>query len=96
LVSEGAGELVELAEAIARSAGGDAAEAEWCRQMLARPREELDPRPLLTGDDLKRAGLRMGPAFRRILDRVRAAQLDGQVRTQQEAIELAKRVADEP
>ena len=67
-------------------------EAAYCRQRLAQPREQLDPPPLLTGDDLRRLGLRPGPKFKKILQAVRDAQLDGEIGTQEEAIRLAMEI----
>ncbi len=64
-------------------------EAAYCRQRLAQPRETLDPPPLVTGDDLRGHGLQPGPKFKKILQAVRDAQLDGEIRTQEEAIKLA-------
>jgi tRNA nucleotidyltransferase/poly(A) polymerase len=52
----------------------------------------LAPPPLLDGNDLQRLGLHPGPAFRRILDAVYDAQLEGRVQTLEEARELALRV----
>ena len=52
-------------------------------------RETLDPPPLVTGDDLRGHGLQPGPKFKKILQAVRDAQLDGEIRTQEEAIKLA-------
>ncbi len=57
-----------------------------------QPREQLDPPPLLTGDDLRRWGWEPGPRFADVLKRVRAAQLDGLVHTPQEARQLAESV----
>ena len=64
-------------------------EAAYCRELLAQPREKLDPPPLLTGDDLRRHGLQPGPKFKTILQAVRDAQLDGEIQTQEEALRLA-------
>jgi len=47
---------------------------------------ELDPPPLLTGDDLKALGLPPGPLFKRVLDAVRERQLDGGLATRQSAL----------
>ncbi|XZE18440.1 CCA tRNA nucleotidyltransferase [Pirellulaceae bacterium SH449] len=49
---------------------------ERCLAALKLPREELDPPPLLTGNDLQKLGLSPGPAFARILKLLRAKQLD--------------------
>lgn len=40
--------------------------------------------PELTGDDLKRMGIRPGPVYRRILTRLRDARLDGEIATREE------------
>ena len=42
-----------------------------CRQMLARPASELNPPPLITGQDLVQMGIPRGPVYRELLDRVR-------------------------
>jgi poly(A) polymerase len=57
---------------------------------LAASPPGLAPGPLLTGDDLVAAGMKPGPGFRAILDRVYDAQLEGRVRTTAEALELAR------
>jgi tRNA nucleotidyltransferase/poly(A) polymerase len=88
LAHEGAADLVALLEATLRAGGEPLDEVNWCRQMLARPREELDPPPLLTGDDLRLHGVRMGPIYRVLLEKLRDAQLDGQVRSRAEALAL--------
>lgn len=48
-------------------------------------------RPMLTGEDLKQLGLKPGPIFRKALDALRDARLDGLVRTRQEEEEFVKR-----
>ena len=53
----------------------------------------LSPQPLLDGHDLQRLGLQPGPAFRRILEAVYDAQLEGAVRTPDEARVWALREA---
>jgi len=52
--------------------------------------EVLRPPRLLSGDDLKEAGYRPGPAFSRMLEAVEDAQLDGKVHTKEEALELVQ------
>jgi poly(A) polymerase len=97
LVAAGAEDLLKLNEAAA-SAGCavmSTAEIAWCRAKLAEPREVLDPPPLLTGDDLVGRGLPPGPVYGVLLQRVREAQLDGEIRTKAEAIELVERLLDE-
>jgi poly(A) polymerase len=58
----------------------------FVRHLLAEtPPEEILPPRLLTGDDLRRMGYVPGPAFSEILRSLEDAQLDGQIRTQEEA-----------
>jgi hypothetical protein len=52
--------------------------------------EVVAPAPLVTGDDLVAAGFRPGPVFRRILDAVYDAQLEGRVGTREEGMEMAR------
>lgn len=87
LVQEGAGELIALAEAVEPGSAG----AAHCRAVLARPPEQWSPPPLLDGAALIARGLRPGPAFSRLLARARAAQLDGEVATREEALALIDR-----
>jgi len=56
-------------------------------------RGDVAPPPLITGDDLTAAALEPGPVFKRVLDSVYDAQLEGRVTTREEAMELAMRVA---
>lgn len=53
----------------------------------------IAPDPLITGDDLLEAGLAPGPRFKVALDAAYDAQLEGRLRTREEALELASRVA---
>jgi len=48
--------------------------------------------PALTGDDLKRMGLRPGPVYREILARLRAARLDGEITTREEEEALVRQM----
>jgi hypothetical protein len=49
----------------------------------------LAPAPLVTGDDLVERGFSPGPLFKRVLDFVYDAQLEGRVRGREEALALA-------
>ena len=57
------------------------------------PPEEAAPPRLVTGDDLVEMGYAPGPLFGEVLAAVREAQLDGQVRTRDEALALARKMA---
>ena len=62
--------------------------AEWTRA-------DLEPPPLIDGNDLRALGIPQGPIYKRLLDAVREAQLEGTVRTKEEALELVKRLLAE-
>jgi poly(A) polymerase len=64
-------------------------------EFLLRKREEfanepIIPPPLLRGDDLKSLGLKPGPRFGEILSEAETRQLEGALRTREEAIEWVK------
>jgi poly(A) polymerase len=92
LVDVGIDDLLRLAEATSPRAAEAAA---FCRAALARPREQLDPPPLLTGEDLLAHGVAPGPCYRRLLRAARDAQLDGRIATRQEALDLADRLLEQ-
>jgi poly(A) polymerase len=83
-------ELLGYCEAVTRVLDGNADEIEYCREKLALPAEELNPQPLITGDDLKVLGIRPGPAYRELLEAAWEAQLEQRVRTKAEAIALVQ------
>jgi poly(A) polymerase len=58
-------------------------------------KEEVAPPPFLTGDDLTGAGFSPGPIFRRILERVYDAQLEGRIADRSQALELAHKIFKE-
>src|SRR5216117_4394449 len=65
-------------------------------EFLLRKREEfanepIIPPPLVRGDDLIALGLKPGPKFGEILEAVETRQLEGTLRTREEALELVKR-----
>jgi poly(A) polymerase len=51
------------------------------------PPEQVRPERLLTGDDLLAMGFQPGPEFARILKGVEDAQLEGQLKTKEDAKE---------
>lgn len=52
--------------------------------------QPLIPDPLITGDDLKKLGMRPGPKFREILDAVSNRQLEGSLKSSEEALDWVK------
>ena len=89
LITEGSDELLELHAARARAAGESLTDVEFCRARVSWPAEQLNPPPLLTGDDLRRHGIAPGPVYARLLEAVRDAQLDGQLTDQPAALQFA-------
>jgi len=53
-------------------------------------REPLIPPPLIRGDDLIALGLKPGRRMGQLLEAIQTAQLEGEVRTREEALELLK------
>ena len=90
VVAPGIDDLLAWHEATIAVAGGDASDAAWCRSLLAQPRDVLDPPPLVSGDDLLQMKIPSGPLFRKLLDEVRSAQLDGRIHDKQEATALVE------
>jgi poly(A) polymerase len=96
LIHPGIRELLELHRADAVAGGRGIDHVEYCEQLLRDwTMEDLDPPPLLTGHDLIKAGLQPGPLFKKLLDAVREAQLDGTIRTTKEAWDLVHRMPSE-
>ena len=56
--------------------------------------EQLRPPRLIGGEDLMSLGLTPGPEFGRILRRIEDAQLDGTIATRDEALDLARSLAE--
>jgi tRNA nucleotidyltransferase/poly(A) polymerase len=94
LLERGVEELVTLAEAVAGQLQEDPAEIAFCRAKLQLPSAQLNPPPLITGDDLRQAGFVAGPQFRRLLEEVRDAQLEGRITSHHEALQLARALTD--
>ena len=57
-----------------------------------RSPEEINPPELISGKDLIERGLRPGPQFKELLDQVRDAQLNGQIASRPEALQLLERL----
>jgi poly(A) polymerase len=96
LVHPGIHELLALHRADALGSGKDAPHVEYCEQLLREwSAEDLNPPPLITGHDLTRTGLEPGPIFKRLLDAVREAQLEGTITTAKEALALVERTLAE-
>jgi poly(A) polymerase len=94
LAHPGIDELLVLheADAVASRRGTD--HVEFARRRLQEwtANGQLDPPPLLTGDDLKANGLKPGPMFKRLLDSIREGQLDGTIGNRDQALARAREI----
>lgn len=88
LAEDGIHELLELCRIDALSSNGDLGYYDFCRQKLAELGEkEVKPEPLLRGRDLIQLGYAPGPAFSAMLQAVEEAQLEGELRTADDAVD---------
>jgi len=63
----------------------------WLRMELGElGKTDYAPLPLIDGDDLRAAGLQPGPVFKRILDAVYDAQLEGRLDSKEQAMRMAE------
>jgi len=93
LAHPGIRELLALHRADALASGRADDHVAYCERLLREwSAEDLNPPPLLTGHDLQRGGLEPGPIYKRLLDAVREAQLEGTVKTPREGRELVDRL----
>src|SRR5262249_35995262 len=96
LAHPGVRELLALHRADALASGRNTDHVDYCASLLRGwTGADLHPAPVLTGDDLTRHGLQAGPLYKRLLDAVREAQLEGTVKTLKEALELVDRLLAE-
>ena len=82
--------LADVLRARAACGHGSAASAGWVTAKLQMPREQLDPPPLVKGNDLLAAGVPAGRAIGQALSALRALQLDGRITTRDAAVEWVK------
>jgi poly(A) polymerase len=90
LAHDGAAELLALAASILPPDDPGLAR---CRNAVALPSEQWNPPPLVTGDDLRAAGMSPGRYFAPLLDHLRDEQLEGRLHNREEALAEAHRWA---
>ncbi|MEN6406353.1 MAG: CCA tRNA nucleotidyltransferase [Thermoguttaceae bacterium] len=81
LIDEGAADLLAWAEA-----RGWSDVVAWCHMQIEQRRGQMDPAPLVTGDDLLAEGIPPGPQFKGWLQRARDAQLDDEIHSKEDAL----------
>jgi poly(A) polymerase len=92
LAEPGIDDLLALHRADALASSGNTKHVDYCRYYLEnQPSGPINPPPLITGHDLVRHGLKEGPQFKTLLDRIREAQLDGEIQSKREALEWVDR-----
>jgi len=60
-------------------------------KLRTTPPDEIRPEPLITGADLIELGYKPGPSFKEILSTVEDAQLEGRLRSKEDALEMVRR-----
>ena len=90
LVAPRAEELVSYSEAVALALNKGLESIAFCRQKQSLPPEALNPPALITGEDLKKLGIALGPTYKDILEAVRDEQLEGRISSLAEAVELIR------
>ena len=92
LAQPGIEDLLALHRADALASTGDTEHVEYCSYYLKhQPAGPINPPPVLTGHDLVRHGLEPGASFAVILEKIREAQLEGQIASKREALEWVDR-----
>ncbi len=88
---DGYADLAELSRADALASTNDLSDYEYCRTKRKQmSEEEMKPEPLLRGSDLIEMGLKPGPLFGKLLESVYEEQLEGGLRTREDAVEHVK------
>ena len=83
---------LELHRLDAQSASGNLHLYNYTRKKMAElPPSEVHPSPLVTGDDLISAGYGPGPRFKEILAAIEDAQLEGRLKSREQAMQFVKR-----
>ena len=82
-------DLLELHRLDCLASHGDLTAWRFCKQKLEElGREKIYPPRLITGGDLIELGYQPGPVFRKILSATEDAQLEGEIRSKEDAIEF--------
>jgi tRNA nucleotidyltransferase/poly(A) polymerase len=82
--------LADVLRARAACGHGSETVARWVTATVQMPREQLDPPPLLTGNELLAAGVPAGRSIGQALASLRALQLDDVITTRDAALEWVR------
>jgi poly(A) polymerase len=94
LAHPGIRELLALHRADALASGRSTDHVEYCERLLAE--WDVNPAPLITGDDLIALEIPQGKIYKTLLDAAREAQLDGTITTPDQAKALVLRLWKDP
>ena len=83
-------DTLTLAKALVSTGGIDPAGIQICEERGNAASEDFNPPELLSGADLIELGMPPGPAFSKVLKEVRDQQLLGNIKSSEQAVELAK------
>lgn len=78
-------DIFVLAESVVKAQGRSDAGIRKVAEAAGWTADRLNPTPLLTGDDLRKAGILAGPLYRILLQKVRDQQLNGKIQTTDQA-----------
>ena len=88
---EGFADHLELHRLDCLSSHGNLSNYDLARQLLAEtPVEEIKPAPLVRGGDLIERGYTPGPMFKKMLQAVEDAQLEGRIHSREDALRLVE------
>lgn len=87
LISKYTSRALSLANAFERGGEGTTGSTAWCEAQCELPAAQLNPPPLLNGNDLQQLGLKPGPRFKDLLHELRVRQLDGLITERDKAIQ---------
>lgn len=86
LISRYSDPALDVAEAMAKASSEELIGVQFCRERRRLPEDQLNPQPLLRGEDLMASGLKPGPAFAKLLSEARSLQLDDHLRDREGAL----------
>lgn len=86
-------DLLLLTSADSGASGHEDVSSEVREYLKTAPERISHTEPLINGNDLKDLGLRPGPEFKKILDKVAEKQIEGSIETREEAIKFATQMA---
>lgn len=86
-------DLLRLMTADRKATSSSLDAVEFCHDFIDRtPPDDIDPPSLITGADLIESGLQPGPRFKSMLETIRDAQLNLEIRSREEGLEMIRKL----